>query len=139
MTGKKDFYIGSPATRYGQALVRPDDVGADAPVLAVETIMLSDLLRRLRQVDLIDMDIQGAELEVLSEAEPQLARARRVYIETHSHAVHDQLRALFARADGDWSPVVDVPLGAQWLTPLGRASFADGGVQLWLNETPATR
>jgi FkbM family methyltransferase len=40
----------------------------------VQTVTLSELLEPLGNVDLIDIDIQGAELEVLAEAAPSLGR-----------------------------------------------------------------
>jgi FkbM family methyltransferase len=131
--GRSDFYVGNPAGWYGQALVRPENAGAAAPVQRVRTIMLSDLIDPLERVDLIDVDIQGAELDVLREAAPLLNRVRRVYVETHSEAIDKGLPAVFEDAAGDWSPVVAAPLGAHQTTPLGEASFDEGGVQLWLN------
>lgn len=133
-SGHQDFYVGSPESWYGQALVRPENEGADAPVQSVKTVRLGQLLRRLRRVDLIDIDIQGAELEVLSEARPLLGRVRRIYVETHSNMIHEQLESVLLAAQGNWSRVVDVPLGAHRSTPLGEASFDDGGVQLWVNK-----
>jgi FkbM family methyltransferase len=132
-TGRQDFYVGDPASWYGQALVRPENVGADADVLSVKTITLSKLLDEHDFVDLIDVDIQGAELEVLTEAAPLLGRVRRIYVETHSAAIDSGLHRVFADAPGDWSPVVSIPLGARHETPLGYADFAAGGAQLWLN------
>jgi FkbM family methyltransferase len=127
--GDDDFYAGDPATWYGQALVRPENVGADAQVMRVQTIRLSRLLRRLGFVDLIDMDIQGAELEVLAEARSELSRVRRIHVETHSEAIDEALPGLFA----DWTLVAAKPLGAHAETPLGPADYSGGGFQVWLN------
>jgi FkbM family methyltransferase len=127
--GREPFYVGNARRWYGQALVRPENEGAVAttPVELVPTIRLSTLLRRLGPVvDLVDMDIQGAELEVLDEARAELGRVRRLYVETHFVAVHEGVRAILEAAE--FEPVADVPLGAQLETPFGHASFAGGGV-----------
>jgi FkbM family methyltransferase len=131
--GEEPFYFGDPAAWYGQALVRPENVGAEAPIQPVATVGLSEILRKLDRVDLIDLDIQGAESEVLSESASLLGRVSRIYVETHSSVIDEHLVNIFEHADGDWSQVVAVPLGADRLTPLGEANFDDGGVQLWVN------
>jgi FkbM family methyltransferase len=131
--GEEPFYFGDPAAWYGQALVRPENVGAEAPVQPVATVRLSEVLDKLDCVDLIDLDIQGAELEVLTESASLLGRVRRIYVETHSSAIDEGLVDLFERADGNWSQVVAVQLGAHRSTPLGDADFDHGGVQLWAN------
>jgi FkbM family methyltransferase len=131
--GEEPFYFGDPAAWYGQALVRPENVGADAPIQPVATVGLSEILEKLDRVDLIDLDIQGAELEVLTESASLLGPIRRIYVETHSSVIDEGLVDLFERADGNWSQVVAVPLGAHRPTPLGEADFGDGGVQFWVN------
>ena len=128
----QDFFAGNPSSWYGQVLVRPENSGWQGPSISVKTIRLSNLLERRGCVDLIDLDIQGLELEVLREARHALARVRRIYIETHSHAVDRELQSVFAGAAGRWSRVVGIPLGARRATPLGDAEFV-GGAQLWQN------
>jgi FkbM family methyltransferase len=137
--GYEDFYVGDSAAWYGQALVRPENAGAQAAIELVRTVTLGDLLGPLDHVDLIDLDIQGAELEVLREAAPALGHVRRVYVETHSHEIDDRLPHVFAEAAGAWSAVAIVPLGARRATPLGEASFDGGGMQLWLNDARSER
>jgi FkbM family methyltransferase len=127
--GEDEFYVGNPAGWYGQALVRPENAGADAPTVRVRTIRLSDLLRQLGSVDLVDMDIQGAELEVLAEARSELHRVRRLYVETHSESIHDGLRDLMA----GWTLVAAKPIGALVETPFGLADYGGGGFQAWRN------
>jgi hypothetical protein len=94
---------------------------------------LSSLLEPLDCVDLIDLDIQGAELEVLTEAAPSLGRVRRVYVETHSMAIDEELPNVFEHGEGHWSLIAAAPLGARRMTPLGEAVFTGGGAQLWAN------
>lgn len=125
--GRQLFYVGDPSGWYGQGLVRPYNMGSAGKVatVSVKTIALSSLLRRFEHVDLIDADVQGAELEVFAEALPYLGRVDRVYVETHSETVHRELAALLAGAGLE--PVVEVPLGARRETPFGPGNF-DGGV-----------
>jgi FkbM family methyltransferase len=132
--GREDFYVGDSAAWYGQALVRPENVGATASVLPVRTVSLSVLLERLDHVDLIDVDIQGAELEVLAEAAASLQRVRRIYVETHSGTIDERLPSVLEAAPGEWSLLAAMPLGARRPTPLGEARFHQGGAQLWRND-----
>lgn len=132
------FFTGDQASWYGQTLVRPDNAGWQGPSVPVKTVRLSELLRPLEHVDLIDLDVQGAELEVLSEAQRLLGRVRRIYVETHSDTIDEQLARVFADAEGKWSQLVAIPLGSQHRTPLGEGTFDGGGVQVWRNEPPTT-
>jgi FkbM family methyltransferase len=50
----------------------------------VKAILLSDLLRQRMNVDLLKLDLEGAEHEVLFEARSELHRAARIFIEYHS-------------------------------------------------------
>ena len=133
-SGRDRFFFGDPQAWYGQTLVRPENASADAPVTEVRTVTLSELMRSLDEVDLIDLDIQGAELEVLAEAAPSLGRVRRVHVESHFDVIDQQLPAVFERAAGDWLLEVAIPLRARRSTPLGEADFTGGGVQLWRND-----
>jgi FkbM family methyltransferase len=132
--GRDSFFFGDPQAWYGQALVRPENETAQAPVTEVQTVTLSSLLKPLDSVDLIDLDIQGAELEVLAEAAPSLGHVRRIHVETHLDSIDEGLPAVFARAAGEWQPEIAIPLGARRATPLGEADFSGGGVQLWRND-----
>ncbi len=133
-TGRERFFIGNPRDWYGQTLVRPENETADAPIAKVRTVTLSRLLRRLDRVDLIDIDIQGAELEVLTEAAPALGRVRRIHVETHFDEIDERLPGVFERAAGNWQQEIAIPLGAVRTTRLGdQADYSGGGVQLWRN------
>ena len=59
---------------------RPDD----RSLVQVSTMPLSDVLRTLRRVDLLKLDIEGAETEVLEEAAAHLAKVDRIFVEYHS-------------------------------------------------------
>ena len=131
--GRDTFYFGNPAEWYGQVLVRPENQGADAPVTEVRTVTLSSLLEPLDRIDLLDLDIQGTELEVLTEAAPALANVGRIHVETHFDEIDVRLPAVFQQAAGDWQQEVAIPLGARRNTPLGGADYTEGGVQLWRN------
>jgi hypothetical protein len=132
--GHDRFFFGNPKEWYGQTLVRPENETADAPIIDVRTVTLSRLLRPLDRVDLIDLDIQGAELEVLSEAAPALRHVRRIHVETHFDEIDEQLPMVFAQAAGDWHQEIAIPLGVKCATPVGEADFTGGGVQLWRND-----
>jgi FkbM family methyltransferase len=132
-TGQDKFFFGNPEDWYGQVLVRPENEGADAPVTRVRTVTLSSLLQPLGCIDLIDLDIQGTELEVLTEAAHALGKVRRIHVETHSDQIDEQLPAVLEQAAGHWEQEIAIPLGTRCPTVLGEADFAEGGVQLWRN------
>jgi FkbM family methyltransferase len=132
--GRESFFFGNPREWYGQGLVRPENEGASAPVTQVRTVTLSSLLAPLDRVDLLDIDIQGAELEVLTEAASALGRVRRIHVETHSTAIDEQLPKVFEQAAGNWWQEIAFPLGATHTTERGVADFSGGGVQLWRND-----
>ena len=82
-------------------------------------------------VDLIDMDIQGAEAEVVESSLDLLdRRVKRVHIGTHGDEIEARLRAAFARME--WRCLYDFPHGSDTATPFGVVSFGDG-VQSWIN------
>lgn len=100
-------------------------------VKKVKAVNLSELLGTLDRVDLIDLDVQGAELIVLKAAAEQLDRkVKRVHIGTHSTEIEAGLRRLFD--DLGWKSVHDYPLGSESVTPWGTIKFQDG-VQSWIN------
>ena len=103
----------------------------DGGTIQVRGITLDTILRRLPRVDLIDLDVQGAELDVLSASIDRLAaQVKRVHIGTHSADIENGLRNLF-RAHG-WQPVNDYPCQSRNTTPYGEIEFQDG-VQTWVN------
>lgn len=99
----------------------------------VPALGLNEVLAPYRMVDLLDLDIQGAELVVLSAAIGRLnARVRRAHVGTHGAVpgVEDGLRELFTKHG--WSCQHDYATGAVVDTPYGQVEFADG-VQSWIN------
>lgn len=97
----------------------------------VKAVSLRSLLRPLKQVDLIDLDVQGAELEVLTAASPDLEeKVKRVHIGTHNHEVESGLRSLFGGLG--WRCRFDFPLQSTCETSWGAIRF-DDGVQSWIN------
>jgi FkbM family methyltransferase len=149
------FWVGRSSGWYGQAVAkRPatplPDVRArsrlrarsilgmppvldatEATVIWVPTITLPDALAAYRRIDLIDMDIQGTELEVLTSAIDFVTeRVRRIHIGTHSPEVEEGLRELFLSAG--WQNLNDYPGQSRMMTPYGEVDFEDG-VQTWLN------
>jgi FkbM family methyltransferase len=120
--GRVGFCAGNPAGDYGQA------IGGNTEV---EAVSLTTLLRPLDSVDLIDMDVQGAELEILSAAtEPLSQKVKRVHVETHSEQLHTSILKLF-RGLG-WKPHFLYMYNTADKTPWGRINF-QGGIQSWIN------
>lgn len=103
----------------------------DAKTVRVPAVTLEALLAPLERVDLIDMDIQGAELEVLAAAvDAVTAKVHRLHVGTHLDTIEADLRILLGGAG--WTCINDYPCQKTVLTPLGEVAFGDG-VQSWLN------
>jgi FkbM family methyltransferase len=114
-------YFGYPLYRsplgYEQILVPP---------VTFETVASG-----LKWIDLVDMDIQGAELELVTNSISTLtARVRRVHIGTHGADIEASLRQTFNGAG--WIPVWDFGCFGRRETPFGMIDFEDG-VQCWVN------
>jgi FkbM family methyltransferase len=138
------FYTGRPAEWYGQAVAQsaPDALPwvkrlrglwgkAEVQVKKVRSISLNSLLQPLRTVDLIDLDVQGAELNVLESAAEQVdGKVKRVHVGTHSAETESGLRQLFQGLG--WEKVNDYACGSESDTPFGVIKFQDG-VQTWIN------
>ena len=120
--------------RARSALGRPPHVDSELRgSMWVPALTLTDILAPYPIIDLIDLDVQGAEHAVLSAAIRRLnARVRRVHVGTHggSAGVEDGVRELFTKHR--WTCVYDYAAGALVDTPYGRIQFYDG-VQSWVN------
>jgi len=105
-------------------------------VIWVPRVTLKELLAPHPHVDLIDIDVQGCEVEVLESAMDLLnERVRRIHIGTHSAQIEEELRSLFSGFG--WEKRNDYPCLSQALTPYGEMTFGDG-VQTWLNPAPGS-
>lgn len=108
----------------------------------VKTLSLPTLLANYTSVDLLDMDIQGVELDACrapGAMEALSRKVRRIHIGTHSHEIHRGLVQLFtsSSANGDWVVAyshlgqhnVDLWGGLEE-TAWGRMHFNDGVLSL---------
>jgi FkbM family methyltransferase len=128
------FTVGRAVEWWGQAILPSSDYGCGdmtgIEVRSVPGVSLATALEGVGPVDLIDMDIQGAEADVISSSLPLLReRVRRIHIGTHSAEVEARIRV--AMRSIDFRAVWDFPCGREVDTPIGRVSFQDG-VQAWV-------
>ena len=99
--------------------------------IQVDEIPLSDMLEPFGFVDLVDLDIQGAEGDaVRGSLETLTATTRRLHIETHTRAVEVDLRDSLASAG--WRCVHDYDCLQDNVTAFG-ACYMVGGQQTWVN------
>ena len=127
--GEVCFWIGDADAWYGQAIAH--GMQPSERVQWVKAITLNQVLDGLDHVDLIDLDVQGAELVVLRSAIGELdKKVKRVHIGTHSHDIEYGLRELFRQHN--WYKANDYCLGSREITPWGDIEFGDG-VQTWIN------
>ena len=146
------FYVGNPSGWYGQAIatgstgtlkqrvaawastvLRRRLSGKDeiVNIVWVKAVTLDQILTKHDRVDLIDLDVQGAELDVLSAAiEPLSRKVKRLHIGTHSAEIEEGLRKLFS--SHGWDNVNDYRCQSLQQTPYGEIEFQDG-VQTWVN------
>jgi len=104
---------------------------ATPAVQLVPAVSLTTVLRPHERVDFIDVDIQGAEADVIEPAAESLdSKVRRIHIGTHTAEAESRLRALFGRLG--WQCIYDFPAGGASETLWGRILFEDGA-QTWLN------
>ena len=117
-----DTPCGNPATYYGHR------IGGGQ---MVDAVSLASLLEPFDAVDLIDLDVQGAEFDVLDAAAGSMdQKAKKIHGGTHSRAVESGLRSLFRRLG--WRCLRDFPCNSLVQTEWGSVSFQDG-VETWLN------
>lgn len=140
-TGERVHFIaGHPKEWFGQAIVPEGFLMDDYPMARTierETARLIDLLGPHAYVDLIDVDIQGAELEVvLSSMDAMTGKTRRAYVSTHSAETHSRLAHAFMSAG--WTLLeMHGWTGQEEETQFGPISFIDG-IQHWVNHHLAT-
>lgn len=97
----------------------------------VKVVSLSKILTKIDIVDLIDMDIQGAEYEVVAEAISLMNnKVKRVHIGTHSESIEQQLHEIFSK--NGWTEIFNFGIKTKATTEFGDIKFSDG-VQSWLN------
>lgn len=106
-----------------------DDSGKRFQIEKMPGVRLSDLLSE--QVDFIDLDIQGAETDLIPEAIDALNKfAKLVHVGTHSAAA-DSVGAATFHIHG-WRPRWKFPAALFNQTPFGAFRFIDG-IQSWEN------
>jgi FkbM family methyltransferase len=136
-TGKPvTFIVGHSEEWYGQSIMQQGSVISDYPtarIIRVPAVRLVDLLKPHKYVDIIDADIQGTELEVITSSITAMTKkVRRAYISTHSAAIHTEVAQAFTTAG--WKPrALHGWTGEkEEETKFGPISFVDG-IQYWLN------
>lgn len=137
------FRMGKPDECYAQYLVKthPDRglrrllrqiyVRFFHDHITVSTVSIKTLLRDLQRVDLVDVDVQGAEYRAIAPAIQELGqKVRRIHIGTHHPEIQKDLRTLFLEAG--WHNLFDYSSCSTSTTPWGKVTFMDG-VQSWVN------
>lgn len=93
---------------------------------------INKVLDRHKRIDIMDVDIQGDELDVVKAAARQLkSRVKRLHLATHSKEIENELR-YFLKGEG-WTLIDDYTCFEENDTPFGRVKFVDGA-QSWLND-----
>ncbi|MBI1778615.1 MAG: hypothetical protein HYR63_25015 [Proteobacteria bacterium] len=99
--------------------------------IKVPSFSLARLIAVCPRVDLIDMDVQGAELAIVRSGMAELSRkVKRVHIATHGEDIEREIAQTFA-ASG-WQNVWCMPYNRVHATIYGEMYFCDG-IQGWKN------
>jgi FkbM family methyltransferase len=140
-SGRAWFYCGKPASWYGQSIIHDralDKLAGEAEVeynneraRLVRTVDLAEVTEGRRKIDYLQMDVQGAEHEILAAA-PQILdrKVKRVLVGTHSTEIEAELRDLFGSLN--WRCQYDVPINGNVVVD-GVAVTLGDGVQVWIN------
>ncbi len=113
---------------FGRPLIRTH---AGNMQVMIDPMTLEQVIEGMARVDLIDMDLQGAELDVVKHSiETMTRQVKRVHIGTHGKDIEREIRAIFQNAG--WDNVWDFTLLEENDTPYGRCHFNDG-ISSWLN------
>jgi FkbM family methyltransferase len=121
---------------YGHKTIRADEVPIyqriDGYVVRpVPAYDLGTVCATHKHLDLIDIDVQGAEYDILAGAFDTLNwKVGIVQIGTHSREIEKSLRRRF-RAEG-WLNAYSYPCNSTVTTRFGRITFVDGA-QTWVN------
>lgn len=140
-SGEAWFYFGKADSWYGQSIVpgdgprpRPDRLEIEhhgERARRVRTVDLHDVTAKYRRIDYLHMDVQGAELDILSSRPGILdEKVTRVLVGTHSHAIEQGLRELFSGLG--WHCQYDIPLNGRARVNDVEVTLGDG-VQVWIN------
>jgi len=130
------FAVGHAKEWWGQAIMKKSSIiqseYKNAHVEKIKAISFNTILNPLSYVNLIDIDVQGAEFKALAASADQLdSKVKRVHIGTHSRKIEKNLRKLFKSLG--WTNVYDFECQRENATPFGKIKFGDG-VQCWINE-----
>jgi len=107
------------------------DSGHGWGMIEVPAKRLEEILEPFQAVDLIDMDIQGTEVDLIEQNIGLLGKkVRRVHIATHGPEIETRIRTTMATAG--WFKEWDFPCQSKTETPYGVIDFVDG-VQTWRN------
>jgi FkbM family methyltransferase len=126
----------TPKTVYGHRTIRPEEVpdwqNIDGTVFqAVPGVTIRTLLKDEPFINLMDLDVQGAEYDVLASSFDVLdAKVQIVHIGTHGRAIEADLSAVF-QAHG-WLNAFMFSCQSHAHTVFGEVDFGDG-VQTWVN------
>ena len=86
LSDKKDDIVRAyiPKNRFGMASIEVQHDDKDTELIEVKTDTLDDILNRYEKIDLMKMDLEGAELKALYGATDVIAKTKNIIFETHT-------------------------------------------------------
>lgn len=130
--GKCWFYIGKPASWYGQSIVSDEEITSHSDIFLkikdflkikslqnfnnemiqrVPCVELKEIIRNQDRVDYMMLDIQGSE-EVFLTKYPEILHKhiKMINVGTHSNTIEKNLRSFFS--DLGWTCTFDIPMNS---------------------------
>lgn len=130
------FTEGHSKEWWGQAIVPSKDANfgdwPNAKIVEVNGLSINTILKTVNYVDLMDMDIQGAEFDAIRGSLSTLkAKVKRIRIATHSKEIEDNLYDMLSKEG--WICCNNFPAKKTVETHYGIVIFPCDGLQTWIN------
>ena len=86
----KAVWINENGIEFGAEGADSGSIYSDSNKMKVESIRLKDFIDREESIELLKIDIEGAEVEVIQDCGESLGKVENIFIEYHSYLNHDQ-------------------------------------------------
>jgi len=134
--GPVNFTEGHSKEWWGQAMVPDKDSKfgdwPNAKIVEVKGLSINTILKTVNYVDLMDMDIQGAELDAIRGSLFTLNdKVKRLHIATHSKEIEESIYDILSKEG--WICCNNFPAKKTIETHFGIVFLPYDGIQTWIN------
>jgi len=130
------FTQGHSSEWWGQAIVPSMDTNfgdwPNAKIEEIKGLSINTILQKVNFVDLLDMDIQGLELDAIRSSLSTLnSKVKRIHIATHGKEIQEKLYDLLTSKG--WMCCNNFPAKEKIETQYGNVILPYDGLQTWIN------